>query len=78
MLSLMRVVCDDQTAECVYHTLCVRGSVLLTHYIFVVIRECLGTYNASQSYWTDESIDNAGRSWTWIVYVSAFSYMFTY
>ncbi|THH17760.1 hypothetical protein EW146_g3119 [Bondarzewia mesenterica] len=29
--------------------------------------ECLGTYNASQSTWTDESIDNAGRSWNWIV-----------
>jgi len=28
---------------------------------------CLGTYNTSQSYWTDTHIDNAGRSWNWIV-----------
>jgi len=28
---------------------------------------CLGTYNASQSFWTDTAIDNSGRSWTWIV-----------
>ncbi|EIW61562.1 peptidase S28 [Trametes versicolor FP-101664 SS1] len=28
---------------------------------------CLGTYNATQEFWTDTSIDNAGRSWTWIV-----------
>ncbi|EPQ59204.1 peptidase S28 [Gloeophyllum trabeum ATCC 11539] len=29
--------------------------------------DCLGTYDQSQSYWTDTSIDNAGRSWEWIV-----------
>ncbi|KAF8055883.1 serine carboxypeptidase S28-domain-containing protein [Lyophyllum atratum] len=29
--------------------------------------DCLGTYNASQAYWTDTSIDNANRSWFWIV-----------
>ncbi|KAF8631129.1 hypothetical protein AX15_002476 [Amanita polypyramis BW_CC] len=29
--------------------------------------ECLGTYNASQAIWTDTSIDNANRTWTWIV-----------
>ncbi|KDR84025.1 hypothetical protein GALMADRAFT_54306 [Galerina marginata CBS 339.88] len=28
---------------------------------------CLGTYDTSLSYWTDTSIDNAGRSWFWIV-----------
>ncbi|KAA1473364.1 peptidase S28 [Dentipellis sp. KUC8613] len=28
---------------------------------------CLGTYNASQSSWTDTTIDNASRSWEWIV-----------
>ncbi|PPQ68264.1 hypothetical protein CVT26_006180 [Gymnopilus dilepis] len=28
---------------------------------------CLGTYNASQSFWTDTSVDNANRSWMWIV-----------
>ncbi|KAI0293151.1 peptidase S28 [Multifurca ochricompacta] len=29
--------------------------------------DCLGTYNTSQSFWTDTSIDNANRSWLWIV-----------
>ncbi|KAI5118441.1 hypothetical protein M0805_000575 [Coniferiporia weirii] len=29
--------------------------------------DCLGTYDPSQPYWTDITIDNAGRSWTWIV-----------
>ncbi|KAL5529968.1 hypothetical protein ACEPAF_6225 [Sanghuangporus sanghuang] len=28
---------------------------------------CLGTYDPTQEFWTDTSIDNAGRSWTWIV-----------
>ncbi|KAH9858662.1 peptidase S28 [Lenzites betulinus] len=28
---------------------------------------CLGTYNATQDVFTDVSIDNADRSWTWIV-----------
>jgi len=29
--------------------------------------DCLGTYNRSESYYTDTTIDNAGRSWTWVV-----------
>ncbi|KDQ64462.1 hypothetical protein JAAARDRAFT_118335 [Jaapia argillacea MUCL 33604] len=29
--------------------------------------DCLGTYDTTQSYWTDTSINNAGRSWYWIV-----------
>ncbi|KAJ7852314.1 serine carboxypeptidase S28-domain-containing protein [Mycena leptocephala] len=29
--------------------------------------DCLGSYDTSQAYWTDTSIDNAGRSWFWIV-----------
>ncbi|KAJ7724875.1 serine carboxypeptidase S28-domain-containing protein [Mycena metata] len=29
--------------------------------------DCLGSYNTSQAYWTDTSIDNSGRSWFWIV-----------
>ncbi|KAI0047352.1 peptidase S28 [Auriscalpium vulgare] len=29
--------------------------------------DCLGTYNASQSFWTDTSLDNAERSWEWFV-----------
>ncbi|KAH8118755.1 peptidase S28 [Phellopilus nigrolimitatus] len=28
---------------------------------------CLGTYNSTQTYWTNTTIDNAGRSWEWIV-----------
>ncbi|KAA1477306.1 hypothetical protein DENSPDRAFT_933642 [Dentipellis sp. KUC8613] len=28
---------------------------------------CLGTYNASQSFWTNITIDDANRSWEWIV-----------
>ncbi|KAG6896631.1 hypothetical protein C0992_007037 [Termitomyces sp. T32_za158] len=28
---------------------------------------CLGTYDPTQSYWTDTSVDNAWRSWFWIV-----------
>ena len=33
--------------------------------------DCLGTYDLSQSYWNDTRVDNAGRSWLWIVYVSS-------
>ncbi|KAF5358904.1 hypothetical protein D9758_004828 [Tetrapyrgos nigripes] len=29
--------------------------------------ECLGTYNPSSEVYTDTSLDNAGRSWYWIV-----------
>jgi len=28
---------------------------------------CLGTYDTTQSYWSDTSVDNANRSWLWIV-----------
>ncbi|PCH36001.1 peptidase S28 [Wolfiporia cocos MD-104 SS10] len=31
------------------------------------IEECLGTYNASAPYYTDISVNNADRSWMWIV-----------
>ncbi|PFH52555.1 hypothetical protein AMATHDRAFT_1958 [Amanita thiersii Skay4041] len=31
------------------------------------VEDCLGTYDTTQPYWTDTSIDNAGRSWFWIV-----------
>ena len=33
----------------------------------VVCRTCLGTYNASQAYWTDVTVNNADRSWFWMV-----------
>jgi hypothetical protein len=33
----------------------------------VVCRTCLGTYDASQTYWTNVTVDNASRSWTWMV-----------
>ncbi|KAI0065737.1 peptidase S28 [Artomyces pyxidatus] len=29
--------------------------------------DCLGSYNTSQSFWTDTSLNNADRSWMWIV-----------
>lgn len=29
--------------------------------------DCLGTYNATQAYYTDTRVDNASRSWFWIV-----------
>jgi pimeloyl-ACP methyl ester carboxylesterase len=28
---------------------------------------CLGTYNASQAYWTNVTVNNANRSWAWMV-----------
>ncbi|KIM91231.1 hypothetical protein PILCRDRAFT_59170 [Piloderma croceum F 1598] len=28
---------------------------------------CLGTYDTSQSYWTNTTVDNSARSWQWIV-----------
>lgn len=28
---------------------------------------CLGTYDTNQSYWTNTTVDNAARSWEWIV-----------
>ncbi|KAG7096411.1 hypothetical protein E1B28_003851 [Marasmius oreades] len=31
------------------------------------IVDCLGTYDANSTFYTDTSIDNAGRSWFWIV-----------
>jgi hypothetical protein len=35
-------------------------------------RDCLGTYDPTQSVWTDTSVDNAWRSWFWIVYALRF------
>jgi len=31
------------------------------------VETCLGTFNASEPFWTDTTIDNADRSWEWIV-----------
>ncbi|KAK7054098.1 peptidase S28 [Favolaschia claudopus] len=31
------------------------------------VEDCLGTYDTSQPYWTDISIDNSERSWSWTV-----------
>ncbi|OJA14041.1 hypothetical protein AZE42_12146 [Rhizopogon vesiculosus] len=28
---------------------------------------CFGTYDTSESYWTDTTVNNAGRSWYWMV-----------
>jgi hypothetical protein len=33
----------------------------------VVCRTCLGTYDASQAYWTNITVNNASRSWFWMV-----------
>lgn len=30
-------------------------------------RTCLGTYDVTLPYWTDTSVNNAWRSWFWIV-----------
>ncbi|KAG2127725.1 serine carboxypeptidase S28-domain-containing protein [Suillus bovinus] len=42
-----------------------------TYYNYVCGSEdaetCLGTYNASQSYWTNVTINEANRSWFWMV-----------
>ena len=35
--------------------------------MLVVRRTCLGTYDASQTYWTNVTVDNANRSWFWMV-----------
>lgn len=34
--------------------------------------DCLGSYNPESAVYTDIALDNAGRSWTWIVYVLRF------
>ncbi|KAG1891883.1 peptidase S28 [Suillus fuscotomentosus] len=42
-----------------------------TYYDYVCGSEdaetCLGTYDTSQSYWTNATVNNANRSWFWIV-----------
>ena len=30
-------------------------------------RTCLGTYNTSQAYWTNITVNNSNRSWFWMV-----------
>ncbi|KAF8214001.1 peptidase S28 [Mycena galopus ATCC 62051] len=54
------------------HALAAWSSYWTTTYLDIICggddaQDCLGSYNTSQSYWTDISIDNAGRSWFWIV-----------
>ncbi|KAG0695749.1 peptidase S28 [Suillus ampliporus] len=42
-----------------------------TYYNYVCedkdVETCLGTYNASESYWTNTTVNNANRSWFWMV-----------
>ncbi|KAF9244177.1 peptidase S28 [Melanogaster broomeanus] len=42
-----------------------------TYYAYVCgdldAETCLGTYDTTQSYWTDVSVDDANRSWFWMV-----------
>ena len=33
----------------------------------VLHRTCLGSYDPTQSFWTNTTVNNAGRSWTWFV-----------
>ncbi|KAJ6515446.1 serine carboxypeptidase S28-domain-containing protein [Mycena sanguinolenta] len=54
------------------HALPAWGSYWRTTYLELICgdddaEDCLGSYNTSQAYWTDTTIDNAGRSWFWIV-----------
>ncbi|TFY82703.1 hypothetical protein EWM64_g1305 [Hericium alpestre] len=54
------------------HALTAWGSYFKNTYLSILCGEqdaesCLGTYNATQSQWTDTSVDNANRSWYWIV-----------
>jgi hypothetical protein len=54
------------------HALTAWGSFWNSTYLNIVcdgedVVDCLGTYDPTQAYYTDTSLDNAGRSWTWIV-----------
>ena len=33
----------------------------------VTCRTCLGTYDTSQAYWTNVTVNNSNRSWSWMV-----------
>ncbi|KAJ7246535.1 peptidase S28 [Mycena haematopus] len=54
------------------HALSAWSSYWKTTYLALICgdddaQDCLGSYNTSQSFWTDISIDDANRSWMWIV-----------
>ncbi|KAJ7068700.1 serine carboxypeptidase S28-domain-containing protein [Mycena amicta] len=54
------------------HALAAWSSYWTTTYLALICggddaNDCLGSYNTSQAFWTDISIDNAERSWFWIV-----------
>ncbi|TFK43800.1 serine carboxypeptidase S28-domain-containing protein [Crucibulum laeve] len=54
------------------HALAAWGSYWTTSYLTRLCgnstaEDCLGSYNTTQAYWTDTTIDNSGRSWFWIV-----------
>jgi hypothetical protein len=36
-------------------------------------RTCLGTFDLTNPYWTNVTVDNWSRSWTWIVYAFLFA-----
>jgi hypothetical protein len=36
-------------------------------------RTCLGTFILTNPYWTNVTVDNWDRSWTWMVYVFSFA-----
>ncbi|KAJ7437078.1 peptidase S28 [Mycena galericulata] len=54
------------------HALVAWSSYWTTTYLALVCgddnaEDCLGTYDTSQSYWTNITINNSNRSWFWIV-----------
>ncbi|KAJ7284199.1 serine carboxypeptidase S28-domain-containing protein [Mycena rebaudengoi] len=54
------------------HALAAWSSYWTTTYLAEIcgksgVEDCLGSYNTSQAYWTDTTVDNSGRSWFWIV-----------
>jgi len=54
------------------HALAAWGDYWRTTYLNIICgtddaQDCLGTYNTSQSFWLDTTIDNADRSWMWFV-----------
>ncbi|KIJ35161.1 hypothetical protein M422DRAFT_69992 [Sphaerobolus stellatus SS14] len=54
------------------HALSAWGSYFKNTYLPAICgddntEDCLGTYNATQSFYTNTTIDDANRSWTWMV-----------
>lgn len=54
------------------HAITAWSNYFKTHYYSIICpnidADCLGTYDTSQPYWTNTTVDNANRSWFWMVY----------